>query len=183
MQEIGECLKKTNEKLHSARTILSTMDNHSIQLSSSTRCKLSNNKMRETLYRIARPIDQQFSLTVCFNHQHIVSNTVDDMNDDDSDDDVKQRCHDLNRITNNVINFLTLESEMLDQKNQSLLTDIRNIAPGLIAMDLSLEKRIEIYNYCLYIIEYFQPYIEHCIQRTNLYYIPQRHTFFSTISF
>ena len=140
MQEIEENLKKTNQELHSTQTILSMMNNHSTYLSSSTRCKLSNNKMRETLYRIAHPFDQQFSLTLRFNHEFINSNTLDDMNDDDNNNDVTQRFQDLNRITKNVISFFIFQPSMLDQNDEDLLTKTRIIAPDLIAMDLSLEK-------------------------------------------
>jgi hypothetical protein len=162
MQTIEKELTTLDEELHSMGTILpSTIDNNSSFHSSPMKFKSSNNKMRETLYRIARPFDQQFSLNVRFNHQCID-------NEIPNDDDIEERFQDLYRITKNVIQFFTLESEISDEKNQDLLDKTINVLPDLIVNNISLNKRIEIYNYCLQIIEYFQPTIRYHVQRTDL---------------
>ncbi|CAF3306994.1 unnamed protein product [Rotaria sp. Silwood2] len=169
IQDIEQELKTTNEKLYSMEKIFpSTTNNHLTYRSSSstsiTKIKSSNNKMRETLYRIARPFDQQFSLNICFNHQYITNDIFNDINNDD----IEERFQDLYRITKNVIEFCILESEILDENNRDLINEARNISLNLIENNISLEKRIEIYNYCFQVIEYFQPIIKCCLQRTDL---------------
>jgi hypothetical protein len=159
IQTIENDLNHINEELHSMETILPNNHNPTIKFKST-----SNNKMRDTLYRIARPFDQQFSLNIRFNHQFIDN---DQINDDD-DDDIEERFQDLYRITKNVIQFFILESEISDEKNRVLLTEVENLSPDLIQTHISLYKRIEIYNYCLQIIEYFQPIIRYYVQRTDL---------------
>jgi hypothetical protein len=161
IQEIEQDLENLNEKLYSMETILPSTN----QLSSSRKLKSSNNKMRDTLYRIARPFDQQFSLNIRFNHQNLDDNNI--LNNDD-DDDIEERFQDLHRIAKNVIQFFILESEISDEKNRDLLNEIENILPDLIQNNISLDKRIQIYNYCLQIIEYFQPIIRYYVQRTDL---------------
>jgi hypothetical protein len=159
MQQIEQELNNLSQELHSMETILpSTIDDNLPPRPTSTKFKSSNNKMRETRYRIARPFDQQFSLNIRFNHQFIDNNLL-------NDDDIEERFQDLFRITKNVIQFLTLESEITDEK---LLNETINILPDLIENNISLDKRIETYNYCLQIIEYFQPTIRSYVQRTDL---------------
>jgi hypothetical protein len=156
MQEIEQELNNLGQQLHSMETILpTTNDNISKKL------KSSNNKMRETRYRIARPFDQQFSLNIRFNHEFIDNNQF-------NDDDIEERFQDLYRITKNVIQFFILESEISDEKNRNLLNETENIFSDLIENNISIYRRIEIYNYCLQIIEYFQPIIRCYVQRTDL---------------
>ena len=127
--------------------------------------KGSNNKMRETLYRLARPFDQQFSLNIRFNHQLIDRNLFNTTNEED----IEERFQDLYRITKNVLQFFVLEPEILDKTNRDLLTKAENLLPTLIETHpQSLDQRIENYNYCLQIIEYFQPNIRYYVQRTDL---------------
>ena len=162
MQTIDQKLKTINQELHTMETILpSSTDNHSTHNSSSIKSKSSNNKMRDTLYRIARPFDQQFSLNIRFNHQLITDEIL-------NDDDIEERFQDLHRITKNVIQFFTLESEISNDEHRNLLDKVIKISPDLITNNISLNERIEIYNYCLQIIEYFQPTIRYHIQRTDL---------------
>jgi len=54
------------------------------------------------------------------------------------------------------------------KKNRNLLNETENILPDLIQNNISLQKRIEIYNRCLQIIEHFQPTIRYYVQRTDL---------------
>jgi len=164
MQDIEQELKNLNQELHSMETILpSTIDNNSPIQSPPIKYKSSNNKMRETLYRIARPFDQQFALNIRFNHQLINNNN----NNNDDDDDIEERFQDLYRIAKNVIQFFILESEISDENDRNLLNETENILPDLIQNHISLDKRTEIYNYCLQIIEYFQPIIRCYVQRTD----------------
>ncbi|CAF1617834.1 unnamed protein product [Rotaria sp. Silwood1] len=168
IQDIEQELKTTNEKLYSMEKIFpSTVNNHLTHRSSPStpisKRKSSNNKMRETLYRIARPFDQQFSLNICFNHQFITNEIFNDINNDD----IEERFQDLNRITKNVIEFFILESEILDENNRELINQVRNISLNITDNNISLEKHIENYNYCLQIIEHFQPIIKYCLQRTD----------------
>lgn len=162
IQEVDDELNNINQELHSMETILpSTMENNSTIQIPKKKLKSSSNKMRETLYRIARPFDQQFSLSICFNHQIITNN-------DDDDDDIEERFQDLHRITKNVLQFFILEPEISDEDNRNILNDTNNILPNLIQPRLSLSERIEIYNHCLQIIEYFLPIIRYYVQRTDL---------------
>jgi len=158
IQEIEEKLNTVDQELHSMETIIPTTNDNN----NSKKLKSSNNKMRETLYRIARPFDQQFSLNICFNHQFIDNNQFND------DDDIEERFQDLYRITKNVIQFFILESEISDEQNRNLLNETENIFSDLIENNISIYRRIEIYNYCLQIIEYFQPIIRCYVQRTDL---------------
>ncbi|CAF0783856.1 unnamed protein product [Rotaria sordida] len=170
IQDIEQKLKTTNEKLYSMEKIFpSTINNHLIYqtsplLSSKIEIKSSNKKMRETLYRIARPIDQQFSLDICFKHQFLTNEIFNDINNDD----IEELFQDLYRIIRNVIEFFTVESEILDENNHNLINQARNISLNLIEINIPLKKRIETYNDCLQIIEYFQPIIRYCLQRTDL---------------
>jgi hypothetical protein len=162
IQEVEQTLENINHELHSMETILpSTTDNNpSIQLTS-PKLKSSKNKMRETLYRIARPFDQQFSLHICFNHQYLDKNIF-------PDDEIEERFQDLHRITKNVIQFFILEPETIDEENRDLLNKAESYLPDLLQNEISFHQRIEIYNYCLQIIEYFQPIIRYYVQRTDL---------------
>lgn len=160
IQEIDNQLNNINHELNSMKTIFPLNNDNDTTI----RLKSSNNKMRETLYRIARPFDQQFSLNICFNHQ-IITNDNDINNDDD---DIEEKFQDLHRITKNVIQFFILESEISDENNRNLLNETEIILPDLIDNHISIDKRIEIYNHCLQIIEYFQPSIRYYVQRMDL---------------
>ena len=61
----------------------STVNNHKLAQVSPMKLPSSKAKMRETLYRIARPFDQQFSLNVCFDHQWITSEIFHKIYNDD----------------------------------------------------------------------------------------------------
>ena len=159
MQTIENDINHINHELHSMETIIPPLPNNH---NPTVKLKSTKSKMRDTLYRIARPFDQQFSLNIRFDHQCI------DINQLDYDDDIEERFQDLYRITKNVIQFFILESEIPDEKNRVLLTEAENHLPDLIQTDISLQKRIDIYNYCLQIIEYFQPTIRSYVQRTDL---------------
>jgi hypothetical protein len=159
MQTIANGIDHINHELHTMETIIPPLPNDHHP---TIKFKSTNNKMRDTLYRIARPFDQQFSLNIRFNHQVI------DIDQLDLDDEIEERFQDLYRITKNVIQFFILESEIPDEKNRVLLTEAENLSPDLIQTDISLHKRIEIYNYCLQIIEYLQPLIRYYVQRTDL---------------
>jgi hypothetical protein len=150
MQDIEQELKTINQELHSMETILP-----------SNKVKSSNSKMRETCYRIARPFDQQFSLNIRFNHQYIDNDIINNENND-----IEERFQDLHRITKNVIQFFSLESEIADEQNRQLLNETQQILPDLIK-NIPLNKRIEGYNYCCQIVEYFQPMIRSYVERTD----------------
>ena len=159
MQQIEHDLNHINQELHSMEIILPIIPKPN------TNIKTSNSKMRDTLFRIARPFDQQFALNIRFNHQSIDPNRL----NDDEEEEIEERFEDLYRITKNVIQFFILESEILDDKSRILLTEADNLSVDLLQIDhLSFSKRIEIYNYCLQIIEYFQPIIRYYVQRTDL---------------
>ncbi|CAM4794896.1 unnamed protein product, partial [Rotaria magnacalcarata] len=166
IHNIEQKLKTTDRKILSVARIHSpTIDNHVTQPLLTTKVKSSNNKMRDTLYRIARPFDQQFSLNVRFNHKIITNETFNEINDDG---DIEERFQDLHRITKHVIEFFILEYEVLDENSRDILDQARNSSANLIEATISLENRIEIYNYCLQAIEYFQPIIRCSLQRTDL---------------
>jgi hypothetical protein len=160
IQEIENGLNHIDQELNSMETILPPPPPPTNDHNSTMKIKSTSNKMRDTLYRIARPFDQQFSLNIRFNHQFIDNNQF--------TDDIEERFQDLYRITKNVIQFFILESEIPDEKNRVLLNEAENLSPDLIQTNISLHQRIEIYNYCLQIIEYFQPMIRYYVQRTDL---------------
>ncbi|CAF3519690.1 unnamed protein product [Rotaria socialis] len=165
IHNIEQELETTNHKILSVARIHSpTIGNHVTQSLLTTKVKSSNNKMRDTLYRIARPFDQQFSLNVRFNHQIITNETFNEINDDG---DIEERFQDLHRITKHVIEFFILEYEVLDENSRDIFDKARDILSNLIETNISLENRIEIYNYCLQAIEYFQPIIRCSLQRTD----------------
>ncbi|CAF0791607.1 unnamed protein product [Adineta steineri] len=164
IQEIEDKLNHLHQEMHSMNSTVPSPIDHNMNLkpiSSSTKIKSSNNKMRETRYRIARPFDQQFSLNIRFHHQNIDIHTVDP-------DDIEDRFQDLYRITKNVIQFFKLESDISDEQDRILLQEANNNLPNLISNNISLDERIGIYNYCLGIIETFQPTIRSYVQRTDL---------------
>ncbi|CAF3645311.1 unnamed protein product [Adineta steineri] len=164
IQEIEDKLNHLHQEMHSMNSTVPSPIDHNMNLkpiSSSTKIKSSNNKMRETRYRIARPFDQQFSLNIRFHHQNIDIHTIDP-------DDIEDRFQDLYRITKNVIQFFKLESDISDEQDRLLLQEANNNLPNLISNNISLDERIGIYNYCLGIIETFQPTIRSYVQRTDL---------------
>ncbi|UJR30989.1 hypothetical protein I4U23_018500 [Adineta vaga] len=167
MQDIDRELNNLHEKIHIKEPILSSMindDSNAILRSASSlssNVKISNKKMRETRFRIARPFDQQFSLNTCFNHQLILDDTM-------IDDEIEERLQDLHRITKNIIHYLTLESDISDEHHRGLFNQAIHQSPDLIDQQIPLDKRIDIYNYCFQFIEYCQPIIQSYVQRTNL---------------
>lgn len=164
-QDIEQGLKTTNEVLHSLDRIHpSTIHNNVTYSSSRKKVKSSNSKMRETLYRIARPFDKQFSLNCRFNHQVITDETFNDINDEE----IEERFKDLYRITKNVMDFFILESEMLNDNKRGLIDEARSISSNLLQSNTPCIDRVNTYNDCLQVVEYFQPIIRCSLQRTDL---------------
>lgn len=163
MQTIDNNLNQINGELHTMQSILpSTSDRDTPLRSISTnQSRISTIKLRETLFRIARPMDQQFSLNIRFQHQ------VFDV-DQYPNEDFEDRLHDLYRITKNVIQFFLLESQLPNENERISLDEVNSLSTDLINSQISWIKRIEIYNYCVKIIQHFQPIIYSHVQRTDL---------------
>ncbi|CAF0853697.1 unnamed protein product [Adineta ricciae] len=160
IQEISQELDDIENKCHINKPMPSS-STVARSSSSTSNFQVSNRKMRETLFRIARPFDQQFSLNIRFNHRLITDDTM-------IDDDIEECFQDLYRITRNVVHFFTLESEISDEENRGLFQEADYLSSGLIDHQIPLHKRIETYNSCLQIIEHFQPILRSYVQRTDL---------------
>lgn len=160
LHQLNEELSTIGQELTTMETILPSANKENLRAKS----KLSNMKMRDTLFRIARPFDQQFALNIRFNHQLLAKETL--LNEDE--DEIEERFSDLGRILKNILQFFLLESDLSDEKNRYLLNQADAILPELVDHQQLLTTRIDIYNYCLEIIEYFQPIIRSYVQRTDL---------------
>lgn len=163
LQTIDDNLNQITGELHSMENILPSTSNREtpVRSTSTNQSRISAIKLRETRFRIARPIDQQFSLNIRFYHQ------IFDL-DQHPNEDFEERLHDLYRITKNVIQFFLLESELPNENERISLDRTNSLSADLINDQIPSTKRIEIYNYCVQIIQHFQPMIYSHVQRTDL---------------
>jgi len=162
VENVEHQIEEIDEKLKNIHEILRPT---SIEFSSSPTPmpnKSSKTKLRQTLLRLARPFDRHFGLKVCFDHQQI------DLAKFDNDfDDLEEFFRDLHRITDNVLQFFRLEREILHPDDRKFFDDLTNFLPELIEGE-NWTRRIEIYNYCLNVVQQCQPIIRGYIQRTDL---------------
>ena len=166
MQTIENNLNHITEELHSMENLLPPIHHDQTQLlplrsPSTHRLPTSNSKLRETLFRIARPFDQQFSLNVAFQHQIFEIEYF-------PNEDLEERFNDLYRINKNVLQFFLLESELPDEDERNYLSQMTSLSSDLINERIPLAKRIDSYNSCVKAIKYFQPIISFHVQRTDL---------------
>lgn len=163
MQTIDNNLNHINQELHSMETILPSIPDRPLPLrsTSTNRLNTSSNKLRETLFRIARPLDQQFSLNVAFNHQIFDVNHF-------PHEDIQERFVDLYRITKNIHQFFLMESELPDEHERTYLSRINSFSMDLLNQQIPLMQRIDIYHDCVRAVMYFQPIIYSHVQRTDL---------------
>lgn len=158
LSQVDNKLQTMNQELTTIKHIHPSIANHHQQQQITS--KLSKKKMRDTLLRIARPFDQQFSLNICFNHQMLT--------DEQIDDEIDERFLDLGRIMKNIRQFFLLESDLFTSEHKRLVEQANDILPDLTNNHYLLADRIHIYNYCLEIIENLQPIIRSYVQQTDL---------------
>lgn len=164
MQDIEHQLNKLNGEIHTVSGIQPVVSHtrSSALRPAPSGVKTSSKKMRQTLYQIARPFDQQFSLKICFDHQPISDDHLAGANDLD------ERFEDLHRVARNVTQFFALESHICDESQRELLLQVSDHSGTLSDPGVTLDRRAEVYNYCLEVIEHFLPMIQSYVQRTDL---------------
>ena len=150
---IDESLNGLDQKLQSLESIVPTTGpNRNGETPASKSTKSSNQKMRETLTRIASPFDRQFGLKTCFDHFFVPDGAA------EQDGDFKERFDDLCRIALNVLGLFHLEPDLIHENDRPVVNETLETIRDLM-MNIAAYDPVSVYNYCLQEIEGFQPAI------------------------
>ena len=122
---------------------------------------MAREKMRQTLLRIARPFDRDFGLDVCFTHRPISMSQLHTI------EDLDECFQDLQRITKNVSCFFRIEYEMINENDQMVLRSTEAVLDEM-AEGSPMERRVEVYNHCLSIVQCLEPHIRSYVKQTEI---------------